>query len=550
MLMKSTRALARTAIVASALALCMLATPRAYAIQLPGGGNARTDCYATFEVQGVQAATSTRFVDCIDGDPACDMDGACNDSCRFSVALCLNQGNNRPTCIPPAPPSALTKVQTRRAAAGLQVPPLDSSACGAFLDIDVPVKLRRGGRVKRPGRVKLPVVAVSPVRPKRDRDKPRLTCLPRQNQADCPAATTTTTTTLPAGLCGNGMLDAAEQCDPPGAVGQCQAGQVCTGACQCGAAPTCCPASRIVTTSSPGTLAVSTLPAFPFPAGVLTTIDVGEADPACRHDAVVPAGGFSVPVFCIPALGFTSSVTPTGCEAGGATGRGTIWDAAAPAATPDVVRVGDTSDPSTNACGTLGAGCNAGGGGAGADTNGNVDTVRGGPASTVAGVHTQLDIPVVSLTWNDVDGNCPDDDSTFNPGTDTLVSQFDFILSPTTGRSQASFTDLNGDSCSFAGNGPLNTRTCSNDPARACGANSDCPGGTCQLGGSVTGSPATGPCCQTGQATTVVATGLAFSGGSPLFDLTFTNVTPSSITSCEAAGAPQACTLTTNACLD
>jgi hypothetical protein len=58
------------------------------------------------------------------------------------------------------------------------VPPLDGSACGAFLDVDVPVKVRRGGRVKRPGTRKLATVAVSPVKPRRDRDRARLTCLP------------------------------------------------------------------------------------------------------------------------------------------------------------------------------------------------------------------------------------------------------------------------------------------------------------------------------------------------------------------------------------
>jgi hypothetical protein len=333
-----------------------------------------------------------------------------------------------------------------------------------------------------------------------------------------------------------------------------------------------CPATRIETTSTAGFLAVSTLPAFPFPAGVVTTIEVGAADSACKHGAIVPAGGFSVPVFCIPALGFTSSVTPVGCETGAALGNGSVWDASSPAPAPNVVRVGDTTDPSTNSCGTLGGGCNTSPGNAGADTAGNINTTRGGLA-TSAGVHTQLDIPVNSLTWNAADASCPDGDNTYNPGTDTLVTQFDFILSPTSGTSKASFTELNGDNCSFAGNGPVGTRTCSNDTVKVCGANSDCDSGTCTTSADcpagalsstvgkclfacaddadgVTGIPAQGPCCVVGQSTTVVATGIAFTGGSPLFDLVFTNFTPSSITACDTPTSADTCVLTTNACAD
>src|SRR5439155_100435 len=77
----------------------------------------------------------------------------------------------------------------RRAAAGLAVPPLDSSACGAFVDVDVPVKLRRGGRVRRPGKVHLPVTARSSITPRTDRDNAMLVCLPAgsvPSPAACP----------------------------------------------------------------------------------------------------------------------------------------------------------------------------------------------------------------------------------------------------------------------------------------------------------------------------------------------------------------------------
>jgi hypothetical protein len=347
--------------------------------------------------------------------------------------------------------------------------------------------------------------------------------------------------------------------------------------------PECCPAGEIVTSSTAGILLVSTLAPFPFPPGVLTTIDVGAAEPGtCEHSAVVPPGGFTVPVFCIPALGFTSQVEATNCESGGAAGNGTVWDASATCADADVSRVGDTSDPDGNSCGSLGSGCNTGGTGAGNDTAGNIDTTRGnGTCDTAPGVHTQLDIPVLSTTWNDADANCPDDDLTFDAGTDTLITQFNFILSPTTGTSNADYTDLNADACAFAGNGPDHVKHCAADAAHPnplqtpCATNiqcghcsittsqgcvqgfpSGCPGAeTCVAGscvdGALQGIPAPGPCCTQGQTTTVVATGIAFTGGAPLFDLIFANAVPATISACNAPPAtPPTCVLTTNPCMD
>ena len=429
--------------------------------------------------------------------------------------------------------------------------------------------------------------------------------------------TSSTSSTLP-GNCGNFTVDPGEDCDPPNS-STCGAflGGLCDETCHCpttttttptvtttsstGASTTtlgstttqastttvpstttlgstttvatsttvssttsttlglvCCEPGEIVTSSSAGILLVSTLAPFPFPAGVLTTIDVGPADATCKHNVVVPAGGFSVPVFCIPALGFTSQVEPTGCESGTAIGSGMVWDDAAPCPDADVSRVGDTSDPDANNCGTLGTGClnPPVAGSAGFDTAGNINTTRGdGVCDLASGVHTQLDIPVLSTTWNDIDGNCPDDDLMYDPGTDTLVTQFNFILSPTTASSFADYTDLNADACSFAGNGPDHTKHCTLDLGRPCATNGHCTNpapnaGTC-VDGPIVGTPAPGPCCTTGQSTTVVATGIAFTGGAPLYDILFANQTPSSITACNAAPATQpTCTLTTNPCMD
>ncbi|HJQ82861.1 MAG TPA: hypothetical protein VKA21_02210 [Candidatus Binatia bacterium] len=285
----------------------------------------------------------------------------------------------------------------------------------------------------------------------------------------------------------------------------------------------CCSAARIETTSSAGTLEVSTIPAFPFPANVQTVIEAGAADATCKHNGIVPPGGFSVPTFCIPALGFSSDVMPTGCESGGADGAAMVWDAAAPTPDPDVNSIGDTSDPDGNNCATLGTGCVTAAGGAGSDTRGNTNTTRGGAPHATGSVHTQVDIPVHSITWVDGDpGDCPDLDGVYDPGTDTLITEFDFILSPTTGHTSATFTDLNADACAKAGNGP-NSK-------------------------SGDGIPATGPCCVVGQSTTVAATATAFTGGAPLYDITFKSVTPTTISSCGAPSSAATCVVSTDAC--
>jgi hypothetical protein len=341
---------------------------------------------------------------------------------------------------------------------------------------------------------------------------PGQTC---SGQCSCSGATPT---------CGNGTVDTGEACDPAANPTGCPAGMTCGTTCTCtgGGGGECCEPAQIVTMSSAGSLRVSTLPEFPFPAGVATTVDLGPADADCKHPGIVPSGGFSVPVFCIPALGFTSAVIPKGCEAGGSDGSGTVWDGAAASPDPNVARVGDTSD---GTCNPAGQACNTSPSGAGGNTQGDINTTRGGSPVAGGAVHTQLDIPVNSVTWSDLDGACPDEDGRFDEGSDTIITNFDFILSPTTGASSATFTDLNADGCKRAGNGPDSY--------------------------DATGEPAPGPCCVVGQSTTVVATGLAFTGGAPLFDLSFRNVTPATISACNPAPATLgSCTLTTDPCLD
>ena len=179
------------AVATAAVVLVFALVAPARATRVHGGGNPRTDFYAELDVDG--AAASGRVVRCTDGDPTCDADGAANDSCTFRVAVCLNQGDARPTC---TPPNMLTSVKPHGAAAALQVPPLATSTCGAFVDVNVPVKVRRGGHVRRPGKVHLPLVAKAAAAPRVDRNNVILECDP---VGTAPAAAAAACPSNPAG---------------------------------------------------------------------------------------------------------------------------------------------------------------------------------------------------------------------------------------------------------------------------------------------------------------------------------------------------------------
>jgi cysteine-rich repeat protein len=258
------------------------------AVLVPGGGSSRSDCYAEWNVDApAAAATSTRSVQCEDGDPACDFDGECgNNGCRFRVGVCLNVNDPAATaCIPPGPALPLRRAVERgprRARVGLDFPAqLNDSACGAFVDVDVPVKRN----ARKPGKI-LRMRAVSPRKPRKDNDVLRMFCVRRVG--DCPPpTTTTTTTTLPGVVCGDGVQEGleecddadtdntdgcldtcqraacgdgfvqagVEQCDPPCGTG-CGAGEICNSACACVAASTCAcgapdPTTLTFTTTTP-----------------------------------------------------------------------------------------------------------------------------------------------------------------------------------------------------------------------------------------------------------------------------------------------------------
>ena len=175
--------------IAIMLGLSLAGAGSAGAVLIPGGGPPKSDCYLELDVKG-GSQLGIRGVECTDGDPSCDFDGACDGNCRFDVAVCLNQPDpDLPNCTAPFPPSALLRASERGLGpAGRAFPSFASSACGAFVGVDTPVLKAR----RRPGR-RIKTLAVSPTRPRRDVDLVKLFCRPRTDV--CPITTTTTSTT-------------------------------------------------------------------------------------------------------------------------------------------------------------------------------------------------------------------------------------------------------------------------------------------------------------------------------------------------------------------
>ena len=110
-----------------AVAFALLVARPAGAFVL-GGGFADTDCTIAFG--GVDADAGTSGVVCVDGDPACDADGAVNGSCSFAVSLCSHVT---------ADGCGTRDVDAVRVSGvALEPPPLDvDGACGAATPVTV-----------------------------------------------------------------------------------------------------------------------------------------------------------------------------------------------------------------------------------------------------------------------------------------------------------------------------------------------------------------------------------------------------------------------------
>jgi hypothetical protein len=202
-----------------------------------------------------------------------------------------------------------------------------------------------------------------------------------------------------------------------------------------------------------GALFVAPFAPFPSPADTQVVADVGPAHrPECVHDVVVPfPGGFTVPTFCVPAVGFSVSFEQIGCGIGRIDSNG--------GADYTMTKIGDTSDASQT-CDLPQADCIRG-----TDNSSRVDvTVGDGVADTcVAGTaNLLLTIPTVVTMWleSSSGASCPANDGAYDPPhgdpntDDVLVVRFRQIDDLTTATATSRWADLDGDGCAIAGIGP------------------------------------------------------------------------------------------------
>jgi len=115
-----------------------------------------------------------KYIDCTDGDPTCDQDRTCNNSCRFRARICTHQPNPSHCTFP----HSLDSLRVNRRCP-LEVPSsLTGSVCGAFVDFDVPLK--QGGGNPHPARVRCMSRGKAPrgVKPRTDSDVFVFRCLP------------------------------------------------------------------------------------------------------------------------------------------------------------------------------------------------------------------------------------------------------------------------------------------------------------------------------------------------------------------------------------
>ena len=178
-------AVMRTA--AALVAMVALATG-AVATVIPGGGPEKSGCYVVLDVAGNRALRTARILECVDGDPNCDLDGLCNDQCEFGLRVCINQ----PGLADCTPPRALDRLTLRYTPPTVTVRPpavLQGPVCGDVLDARVAVIQRPNvactsavcsGR-KRPGRARVTASAraVRGTQPRFARNSYVLRCLPR-----------------------------------------------------------------------------------------------------------------------------------------------------------------------------------------------------------------------------------------------------------------------------------------------------------------------------------------------------------------------------------
>ena len=166
--------------------------------RVPGGGPAKTDCYAEWVVNN---PTNVPLTDrhghvtanqrCVDDDPRCDFDGGVPGRCTFRIAVCADD-TDVAGCTPPAELASweLTKPSVTQAArhpelaairaafAGVATALVGAPArdlCSDVIEVVVPV--RGEAAPFRPGKVTLKSAA-STAAGARDKDVLKLACLP------------------------------------------------------------------------------------------------------------------------------------------------------------------------------------------------------------------------------------------------------------------------------------------------------------------------------------------------------------------------------------
>jgi hypothetical protein len=155
---------------------------------LLGNGEADSNCYAGLDVGSATGAvvseeTKATVYSCVDGTE-CDLDGACNGSCTFAIGVCINLPGVE-GCTAPAGLEKLkakgnvTGVKGASGKLNIQVPQLlEGSECGAFLDVEVPLKSTKKGDKENTAKVKLDAKAPKGTKPRKDKDKFDLVCEP------------------------------------------------------------------------------------------------------------------------------------------------------------------------------------------------------------------------------------------------------------------------------------------------------------------------------------------------------------------------------------
>jgi hypothetical protein len=152
---------------------------------VPGGGPARTDCYAGFQVttEDRAATRAGSVVDCQDGDPSCDVDGEVNGACAIGVSICTQLAGVA-GCTPGTVDTITLGAKTTSLGVAAPTLPATDARCGEASVLSLP--LRHGARGFLPSRPVVLRMTATADDGTKDRDHLRLRCVPNVGAAQCP----------------------------------------------------------------------------------------------------------------------------------------------------------------------------------------------------------------------------------------------------------------------------------------------------------------------------------------------------------------------------